>query len=436
MSGSSLRPRPFDAAVEMASTFEHPSAIAGGTVDPDIAARVASSVQRFVQWLDRYGETSYDFQTFYAGAYGRFAKALYYRQPRLGVGAVAPIIFCEAFAPWTRRFYYERQRFPIADAHYAMGFAQLFRSTGDRRHLQRAIHFLETLERTACRGDSGMGWGYPFDWVVIDRTIHAGTPLITTLPYVYEAFAAVYEIDGQRRWLDVMRSIAEHALRDYRDYDRGNGAAACTYTPMANDPGGVVNASAYRAFLLTRAAHELGQPEYQRAVEPNLRFVLSSQNADGSWYYAMDGRRTFIDHFHTCFVLKSLVKIDELTGRGDCQHAIEAGLAYYAQHLFDADGLPRPFAKPPRITVYRRELYDYAECINLLSMVGNRFAALRPIMARAVEDVLTRWQNTDGSFRSRQLLLGWDNVPMHRWAQAQLFRSLCGLLGSSSKGAA
>ena len=24
-----------------------------------------------------------------------------------------------------------------------------------------------------------------------------------------------------------------------------------------------------------------------------------------------------------------------------------------------------------------------------------------------------------------RLLLGWDNVPMHRWAQAQLFRSLC-----------
>jgi hypothetical protein len=25
-------------------------------------------------------------------------------------------------------------------------------------------------------------------------------------------------------------------------------------------------------------------------------------------------------------------------------------------------------------------------------------------------------------------MLGWDDVPMHRWAQAQLFRSLCGLL--------
>ena len=33
-----------------------------------------------------------------------------------------------------------------------------------------------------------------------------------------------------------------------------------------------------------------------------------------------------------------------------------------------------------------------------------------------------------GAFRSRKLIIGWDNVPMHRWAQSQLFRSLCLLL--------
>ena len=37
--------------------------------------------------------------------------------------AVSPIIFCEAFLPSTRRLFFIRQRFPIADAHYAMGFA-------------------------------------------------------------------------------------------------------------------------------------------------------------------------------------------------------------------------------------------------------------------------------------------------------------------------
>jgi hypothetical protein len=30
----------------------------------------------------------------------------------------------------------------------------------------------------------------------------------------------------------------------------------------------------------------------------------------------------------------------------------------------------------------------------------------------------------DGSFRSRRLIFGWDEVPMHRWAQSQMFRSL------------
>ena len=83
-----------------------------------------------------------------------------------------------------RRFFFIPQRFPIADAHYAMGFARLFERTDDRRYLRRAVHFLEVLLSTTCPGRSGHGWGYPFDWVTIDGTIPSGTPLITTLPYI------------------------------------------------------------------------------------------------------------------------------------------------------------------------------------------------------------------------------------------------------------
>jgi hypothetical protein len=398
-----------------------------------LSERVASTVERFSAWLDRYGETSYDFQTFYAGPYGKFAKGLYYQRRGPGICAVAPIIFCEAFVPAARRFFFIRQRFPIADAHYAMGFARLAQRSGDARHLQRAVHFLEVLLNTSCRGESGLGWGYPFDWVTIDGTIHSQTPLITTLPYVYEAFSAVHAIAPDDRWLHVMHSIAEHALHDYRNIDAGNGTATCTYTPLPWDRGRVVNANAYRAFLLTKAAHDLKDQRYVNAAESNLQFVLTSQNADGSWFYAIDGRRDFIDHFHTCFVLKALLKIVRLTSREDCDRAIQAGLRYYADHLFCAEGLPRPFAKPPRLIVYRRELYDYAECINLLTLAAGRQAGLEAILARTIEDAIDRWQRPEGQFRSRQLLVGWDDVPMHRWAQAQLFRSLCGLVPYSPK---
>ena len=86
-----------------------------------------------------------------------------------------------------------------------------------------------------------------------------------------------------------------------------------TLNPMS--PGGVINASAYRAFLLTRAAAGfLARKITIEVADRNLNFVIESQNADGSWYYSTDGERDFVDHFHTCFVLKALAKIEALTG--------------------------------------------------------------------------------------------------------------------------
>jgi hypothetical protein len=222
-----------------------------------------------------------------------------------------------------------------------------------------------------------------------------------------------------------MRAIAEHAFHDYRDWETSPGASMVAYTPNSEDHGTVVNASAYRAFLLTKAAFEFGEEAYLVKARRNMQFVIEAQNADGSWYYSVDGRRSFIDHFHTCFVLKALAKIDRLDPTSGCGPTIEHGVQYYTGHLFDEAGLPRPFSKAPRLIVYRRELYDYAECINLMALLRGQFAQLDRLWPTVAGDILNRWQRSDGSFRSRQLYLGWDTVPMHRWAQAQTFRSLC-----------
>jgi hypothetical protein len=390
--------------------------------------RVRASVRRFEAWLDRYGETSRDHQSFYAGPIGRRAKALYYRRPSWGILAVGPMVFCEAFVPSARRLFWKDQRFPIADAHYAMGFAMRAQIEAGPGHYEKAVHFLDMLERTRCPGYEDYCWGYPFSWETRTGRMEAGTPLVTSVPYMYEAFSEVFRIDKDERWRRVMRSIAEHALTAYRDLARGPGIASCTYTPMPNDQGGVVNASAYRAFLLTRAALDFSDDRYDAAAARNLGFVLASQNADGSWHYSTDGERDFVDHFHTCFVLKALAKIEQLTGDARCGEAIERGVRYYVERLFDERRLPVPFSRAPRLTVYRRELYDYAECINLGVLLKGRFPALDVCREATVGDVLSRWQKADGSFRSRELLVGWDAVPMHRWAQSQMFRSLCLLL--------
>jgi hypothetical protein len=389
---------------------------------------VLASTHRFISWLDHYGETSYDFQTFYASDLCRNIKALYYRQPLLGTVAVAPIIFCEAFLPSARQLFWRRQRFPIADAHYAMGFAFLSRHLNDEGHYRRALHFLQVLEDTRSPGHNRFCWGYPFNWGTMRGTIWQGTPLITTVPYVYEAFREVHAVDNNPHWREIMRSIADHGLHDYQDFAISERAASCSYTPIPEQSVGVINANAYRAFLLTQAATDFSDERYQKTALRNLHFVLESQNPDGSWHYAKDGKRDFIDHFHTCFVMKALAKIEALTGNADCTSAIERGIDFYTRNLFDEHGVPKPFSRPPRLIVYRRELYDYAECINLGMLLRGRFEKLDRLVDGVANLVLTVWQRSDGSFRSRQLLLGWDNVPMHRWAQAQMFRSLCLLL--------
>jgi hypothetical protein len=391
--------------------------------------RLKDVILRFIGWLNSYGETSWDHQSFFASDIGRKAKALYYRRPLLGSLAVAPMIFAEAFTPAARQLFWKPQRFPIADAHYAMGFAFLHQAMGDEQYYARAVHFLQILQETRSEGYQDYCWGYPFSWETRHGTMRAGVPLITTVPYVYEAFRQVHQIDGRQAWLDVMESIARHAFEDYHDIVTSPTASSCSYNPEPNEPGMVVNASAYRAFLLTQAAQDFQEDRYQQTADRNLNYVLEAQNADGSWPYSTDGERDFVDHFHTCFVLKALVKIEALAGNPQVTEAIEKGVGYYVQNLFDEQKLPKPFSRRPRMTVYRRELYDYAECINLAVLLKGRFAALDEILARVLP--LDRWQKRDGSFRARQLLIGWDNTPMHRWAQAQLFRSLSFLLQQS-----
>jgi hypothetical protein len=389
------------------------------------SVRVADVLAGFTRWLEAYGETSWDHQSFFAGPIGSRAKALYYRHKAVGTAAVAPIIFCEAVVPSMRRLFHERIRFPIADAHYAMGFASLYQSSGDAAHLAKAVHFLEALKRSRSPAFKEYCWGYPFDWVTSSGTLTRDTPFITSTPYAYEAFLQVYSIDHRSEWRDILESIVRHACMDIREFPASGTASSCGYFP-GDTKGGVVNAAAYRAFNLTSAAHVFGREEYWRVAERNLAFVLDSQNADGSWPYAVDGHRPFVDHFHTCFVMKALAKIHTITGHDATLDALARGVKFYLENLFDSDGLPRPFAKAPRVTVYRTELYDCAEAVNLCLLLRDRFQACAAALERVVAGVVNDWVKPDGSFRSRRLMLGWDNVPMHRWGQSQMFCSLAG----------
>src|SRR5213079_3291475 len=160
-----------------------------------------------------------------------------------------PMIFCEAFLPAARRLFHHPVRFPIADAHYAMGFAFLYEATGDSSQLENAIHFLTELKKSRCHGFKEYCWGYPFNWVTRNGTIKEQTPLITTTPYCYEAFLQVqWLVDGNSDLRSVpsaicppssvlcpldeckriLESIARHAFSDIKDFPVSENSSSCS----------------------------------------------------------------------------------------------------------------------------------------------------------------------------------------------------------------
>jgi hypothetical protein len=185
-----------------------------------------------------------------------------------------------------------------------------------------------------------------------------------------------------------------------------------------------VNASAYRAFLLATAGARFGHPQWLAEARMTAAFVVNSQHGDGSWLYAMDGKDAFTDNFHTCFVLKNLIKLRSVLGDDSLTRIIENGYAYYKASLLDGAGLPVPFARTQRLTLQRRDLYDYAEGINLALLLLADDSDAPTIAARLVRSLIDDWVLDDGHFVSRQTLFGLNTVPYHRWAQSQAFHAL------------
>ena len=384
---------------------------------------VLEGIERQRAWLAAYGPESQDSNDFWSWSYGRWAKSLYYRSTALGSPFVAPLVLFDTFAPWTRRLVRRPASSPIALAQYADALLRTWRLTDDPRTLELAQSTLELLVESATPFRGTRAWGYPFDWETCFGTFAAGTPLITTMPYVYDAFVIAHEVTGEERFLSLARSTASACCDLFPQVDLGGGAAASAYTP--HDARRVINASAYRGYVLADAGSRFGTGAWTAEASRNLRFVLREQRPDGSWPYAVDGRDDFVDNFHTCLVLKNLTRAAEaVSDLPDIRNAVCRGYSFYSSQLLDERGLPNPFAVKPRLTLQDRDLYDYAEGINLSILLEDLVDAAGPIADRLVEDLLDRWQCADGHFRTRHTVAGWNTIPYHRWAQSQTMRAL------------
>jgi hypothetical protein len=396
------------------------------------------AIDKFSAWLERSRGVSYDPYDVLGTRYGRWARRLYYRKNPFGVPANAPLILMEILYPGLRGLFVRKTRYPTADAQLALAFLNLHEASqlpagarlGGARSvwLDNAKQLADGLLAQTVPGYQGLGWGYPFDWQHVNGLMSKNTPHITATPYCYEVFTRLFDMTGEGRYLDVARAITSFVFNDLKDTPTGPDAAAASYTP--HDRGKVVNASAYRAFVLFDAARRFGGFALQEKAWKNLRFILQAQQHDGSWLYAIDNpAEAFIDHFHTCFVLKNLYKINQELRSLQVWRALESGYRYYRTALFDAEDNPKLYSVAPRMQLVRLEMYSVAEAISLGVLLRNEIPEAFALAEKLAERGMICYQLPAGYFVTRVYLGGIRHtVPYLRWPQSQLFFALTSLL--------
>ena len=404
------------------------------------------SIVRFCGWLESVRGLSYDPYDIMGTRYGKIARRLYYEKSLLGMAMTAPLILLEIASPSLRGLFVKKDHFPTADAQLALAFlnihelhgADIGGFVGDNKlgtelaqcSLDKAKVLAHGLLKQSIAGYSGYCWGYPFDWLSVKGLIPKSTPHITATPYCYEVFTKLFDLTGEQPFLDVARSIAGFVCNDLNDTPTGPDAAAGSYTPQ--DHSKVINATAYRAYVLFDAARRFQIETYHTKARRNLHFILQSQREDGSWLYAIDSpRESFIDHFHTCFVLKNLFKLNRELGSAAVKSAISGGYRYYREALFDGEDTPKSFAISPRTQIVRLEMYNMAESVTLGVLLRNDIPAAFELAQKLAARLVRRYQLPAGHWVTRLYLGGIKHaVPFLRWPQSQLFYALTNLLGA------
>lgn len=229
----------------------------------------------------------------------------------------------------------------------ALGELRLYQITGDAVHLERAREHLSWLLAHPCADAPGLCWGYPFD--VSGKNIHrpAGTPVGVVSAVAGEAFTLAAQLTEDGAYRKAVHDIAEFFLRGLNQLPQEDGTLCFSYTPADRWP--VHNANLHAAAHLFRAHALTGDESWLEKAVPSLEFTLQRQRPDGSWPYGewspgCGYERALleqVDHHHTGFVLRSLHEIHALTGRTDVREAVVRGFAYYREHLFTEQGIPR-----------------------------------------------------------------------------------------------
>jgi len=315
------------------------------------------------------------------------------------------------------------ERNPKGIALFALAELATHRRLQTQASARQARNLLAMLPSLKVERFSGAAWGYNFDWQSRNFFAPRGTPTVVPTAFAARAFLEAARQFEDDEYLQVARSVCDFLLRDLpRTLDTEN-ELCFSYAPNSNTR--IFNASLLAAEVLAETGKLTNNISLCDHATRAVRYVVNQQQPDGSWPYGTEPNQSWIDNFHTAYILFSLKRIIVACALGDeFQQALERGFSYWKQSFFLADGWPKYYHDDP----YPADAHAAASAIVTL-LECRELDDTAPTTARQVAEwSIQNLRDKRGFFYYQRRRFYTVRKPYMRWTQAWMLYALARLL--------
>jgi hypothetical protein len=177
--------------------------------------------------------------------------------------------------------------------------------------------------------------------------------------------------------------------------------------------------------MLARTWKHTGERELLEVARSAMDYSCSRQRQDGSWWYAEEPKYRWIDNFHTGYNLDCLKRYIDCTGEDSYRRSYDAGLRYYKETFFTADGAPRYYHN----STFPIDIQCAAQAIETLAYCSQDDPSCLPLSLKVADWTIDNMQDRTGLFYYRQYPMIKARTPYFHWGQATMYKALATLLG-------
>ena len=323
------------------------------------------------QIIDTNDLSTYDPYDIWKSKLGHGVKSLFNFNKYLGLIPAAKLTIFDDLNDRTRWFY-RKQEYPIVRAFSALIALRRFDTTQDKEWMGIAKRHIDWLIQNKAGFSRHYSWGINFKISINKDLVYPADIGFTTItPYALEALDIYYQKTQDDSLLTVIKGVLDYFENDVQVMYEDEAIMATSYGPSEDRI--VTNAVSYTMYSYAiLSKYTSNNDQIISKINKLYNFITKHQKTNGSWLYEPLSNSSFVDCFHSCFVLKNIIKTNKIIELEGASDVVLKGTAYLKDNFYDSEsGLYKRFSITNKPLFIKWDLYDNAEMLNLLELTND-----------------------------------------------------------------